>query len=91
MGNSNVQVWVESLWLTHKESVSILDAHGNPSITKDIQVGLTVKSDGSASADDMYKTARREVTRMLDEEKRLFREKVEAAAITDNSLKKVEA
>ena len=62
-------VWVESFWLTRRESVTIGDPDGGESITRDFSVGMTVKSDGSAKSDGMYKALDKALNVIIEEEK----------------------
>lgn len=66
---SSPKIWVESFWLTHKESVTLGDHETGDAITRDISVGMTVKSDKSARSDAMYEALRKALNRIVEEEK----------------------
>lgn len=65
MGNK----WMESFWLTRKESVTVGDPSSGESVTREFSVGMTVKSDGSAKSDELYKAVDRSLNIIIEEEK----------------------
>lgn len=72
MGNTNM--WVDGLWLTHKESVTIKDPVSGDSVTREISVGMTVKSDRTARSDAMYTALRTSLNVIVEEEKETWLE-----------------
>lgn len=66
MGTPNM--WVEALWLTRKEAVTIEDPNGEM-VTREISVGMTVKSDKSARSENMYHSLKKALSRIIEEEK----------------------
>lgn len=61
--------WMESFWLTRKESVTVGDPGSGENITREFSVGMTVKSDGSAKSDELYKAVDRSLNIIIEEEK----------------------
>lgn len=61
--------WMESFWLTRKESVTVADPGSGESVTREFSVGMTVKSDGSAKSDELYKAVDRSLNIIIEEEK----------------------
>jgi hypothetical protein len=61
--------WMESFWLTRKESVTVGDPGTGETITREFSVGMTVKSDGSAKSDELYKAVDRSLNIIIEEEK----------------------
>lgn len=60
---------VESMWLTHRESVTITDPGTGEAITRDFSIGMTIKSDGEKKSDEMYQILRRSLNVIVEEEK----------------------
>lgn len=72
MGNQ--KAWVDSLWLTHKESITVGDVMDGE-VVREINVGIMLKNDQSVLAFDLYKAARKALNRIVEEEKELWARK----------------
>jgi len=60
-------VYVESLWLTRKEGVLIKD--GDDVITREISVGMSVKSTDHTNSTILYEKLDQALTKLIEEEK----------------------
>ena len=56
-------MWVDSLWITRKESLSI------DGISRETSVGMSIKNDYRAATTDIYDKADKALNRLLEEEK----------------------
>jgi hypothetical protein len=63
------KVWVESMWLTHRESITLGEEESNETITRDFSAGMTIKSDGTVKSDEMYTALKRALNVIVEEEK----------------------
>jgi len=65
--NSNGNVWVDSLWTTRKESVTIKD--GDDEITREISVGMSVKSDNRTPSAVLHEKLDQALSKLIEDEK----------------------
>ena len=72
-GNGNGQsIWVESLWVTRKESITLVD--GDDVVSREISVGMTVKSENRTSSAVMHESLNRALTGLIEKEKAVWLE-----------------
>lgn len=67
MNNQNGNVWVESLWTTRKEAITIQD--GGDEITREISVGMSVKSDNRTPSAVLYEKLDQALSKLIEDEK----------------------
>ena len=65
--NANGTVWVESLWTTRKEAITIKD--GGDEITREISVGMSVKSDNRTPSAVLYEKLDQALSKLIEDEK----------------------
>lgn len=71
-GKTSQPIWVDSLWVTRKESVTLSD--GDNEITREISVGMNVKSDNRASSSEMHAALNQALSSLIAKEKELWLE-----------------
>ena len=65
--NSNEHVWVESLWTTRKESITV--KVGDDEVTREISLGMTVKSDNRTPSSVLHEKLDQALSKLIEEEK----------------------
>jgi hypothetical protein len=66
MSNEN-NVWVDSLWTTRKECISI--KVGDDVLTREISVGMSVKSDNRTPSSVLHDKLNQALTKLIEDEK----------------------
>jgi len=66
MGTEN-NVWVDSLWTTRKESITI--KVGEDVLTREISVGMSVKSDNRTPSSVLHDKLNQALTKLIEDEK----------------------
>ncbi len=66
MSNENV-AWVDSLWVTRKESIILRD--GDDVISREISVGMSVKSERGIPSSVLHEKLNTALTKLIEDEK----------------------
>jgi len=66
-GASKQPIWVESLWVTRKESITI--KIGDEDVTREISVGMTVKAENRVQSAQLYDALNRSLSLLIEAEK----------------------
>lgn len=69
-GNGKSSIWVESLWVTRKESISV--KIGDDTVTREISVGMTVKSEDRATSPVLHEALNKSLSFLIEKEKELW-------------------
>jgi len=66
--NGTRHIWVESLWLTRKEGISLKD--GDDLVQREVSLGMTVKCDDRSPSIALYDALERALVVIMEEEKK---------------------
>ncbi len=69
-GNGKQAIWVESLWVTRKESLTI--QLGEDTVTREISVGMTVKSENRTTSPVLHAALDKSLAVLIQREKELW-------------------
>ena len=67
MTSKDGNVWVDSLWTTRKESITLKD--GNDVVTREISVGMSVKSDNKTASVVLHEKLDKALSKLIEDEK----------------------
>lgn len=69
-GNGKSTIWVESLWATRKESISV--QIGDDTVTRELSLGMTVKSENRITSAELYEALNKALSHLIEKERQLW-------------------
>lgn len=77
MGEERGNIWVDTLWITRQESITV----GN--VRREVSVGMSVKNDYRATLQEIYPRVDKALSMLVEEEKSKWIDTDEMRKISD--------